>query len=357
MTEEKKENEQKEETENLYVKNFKFKLKEKNLNLSLAVLENDKKENEEDKNDILSFIIEVEDTFPKVIYEKNFQFEEVSKYQRWFRLFDNFKDSYESLIYLFDNNNYSLIEETNSVQLIINHFDKKIKDSIFLIPQKELNNDEILKNLILSHNELRRKVLEMEKKLLDYEENKNKNNNNKIEFKNDLYYSRVFNNDGYLKNIMNWISPNKKINFYLIYNLSYGNTSKSFHDYCDNKGPTLTVIYATSGYYFGGYTTENWDCSGAYKKDGNAFIFSLNNNAYAKASNDNAIYCASNYGPTFGGGHDLYIADKCSENSNNTNTTNYTYKIGGSYYLNGGSCNFQVSRLEVYQVKILDENK
>ena len=343
--------EEKIENENLLVKNFKFNLKDKNFNISLAILENKEKENEDDKNDILSFIIEVENTFPKVIYEKNFKFKDCVKYQQWFRLFDNFNDSYESLIYLVDNNNYSLIEETNSVQLVFNHYDKKIKDSIFLIPQKELNQEEILKNLILSHNELRIKVLEMEKKLLDYEKNKN----DKIEYKNDLYYSRVFNNDSYLKYIMNWISPNKTIYFNLIYNLSYGNTAKSFHNYCDNKGPTLTVVYATSGYYFGGYTTENWDCSGAYKKDANAFIFSLNNNKYAKASNDNAIYCASNYGPTFGGGNDLYIADKCNENSNSNNCTNNTYNFGSNYYLNGGSCNFQVSKLEVYQVKILDE--
>ena len=193
--------EEKIENENLLVKNFKFNLKDKNFNISLAILENKEKENKDDKNDILSFIIEVENTFPKVIYEKNFKFKDCVKYQQWFRLFDNFNESYESLIYLIDNNNYSLIEETNSVQIIFNHFDKKIKDSIFLIPQKELNQEEILKNLILSHNELRIKVLEMEKKLLDFE----KNNNNKIEYKNDLYYSRVFNNDSYLKYIMNWI--------------------------------------------------------------------------------------------------------------------------------------------------------
>jgi hypothetical protein len=191
----------------------------------------------------------------------------------------------------------------------------------------------------------------MEKKLLDFE----KNNNNKIEYKNDLYYSRVFNNDSYLKYIMNWISPDKKIYFNLIYNLAFGNTTKSFHNYCDNKGPTLIVVYATSGYYFGGYTTENWDCSNTYKKDANAFIFSLNNNKYAKASNDNAIYCASNYGPTFGGGHDLYIADKCNENSNNNNYTNSTYNFGSSYYLNGGNCSFQVSRIEVYEGMTLEE--
>ena len=343
--------EEKIENENLLVKNFKFNLKDKNFNISLAILENKEKENEDDKNDILSFIIEVENTFPKVIYEKNFKFKDCVKYQQWFRLFDNFNDSYESLIYLVDNNNYSLIEETNSVQIVFNHFDKKIKDSIFLIPQKELNQEEILKNLILSHNELRIKVLEMEKKLLDYEKNKN----DKIEYKNDLYYSRVLDDDSYLNYIMNWICPDKKIYFNLIYNLSYGNTAKSFHNYCDNKGPTLTVVYATSGYYFGGYTTENWDCSDAYKKDANAFIFSLNNNNYAKASNNDAIYCNSSYGPTFGNGHDLYIADKCNENSNNSNNTNNTYKIGSNYYLNGGSYNFQVSKLEVYQVKILDE--
>ena len=157
--------------ESLFTKNFNYKLKEKNFLLSIKVLDNENKNEKkinENEEDILSFYIEVENTFPKVIYEKNFMFKEVQKYYRWFRLFDNFRDSFDSVVNLIDNNNYSLIEETNSVQFFLNHLDKNIKDSIFLIPQKELNKDEIIKDLILSHNELRTKVFELEQKLLNY---------------------------------------------------------------------------------------------------------------------------------------------------------------------------------------------
>ena len=35
-------------------------------------------------------------------------------------------------------------------------------------------------------------------------------------------------------------------------------TAKSFHDYCDDKGPTLIVIKSSGGWIFGGYTTQSW---------------------------------------------------------------------------------------------------
>ena len=34
--------------------------------------------------------------------------------------------------------------------------------------------------------------------------------------------------------------------------------AKSFHECCNDKGPTLVVIKSTSGYIFGGYTTQSW---------------------------------------------------------------------------------------------------
>ena len=36
----------------------------------------------------------------------------------------------------------------------------------------------------------------------------------------------------------------------------HGFGTKKFHSLCDNKGPTLTVIKSTTGYIFGGYTSE-----------------------------------------------------------------------------------------------------
>ncbi len=41
-------------------------------------------------------------------------------------------------------------------------------------------------------------------------------------------------------------------------------TAKSFHDYCDNKGPTLIVIKSSGGWIFGGYTTQSWSGHSIY---------------------------------------------------------------------------------------------
>ena len=35
-------------------------------------------------------------------------------------------------------------------------------------------------------------------------------------------------------------------------------SSKSFHTYCDGKGPSLIIIKCTGGWVFGGYTTQSW---------------------------------------------------------------------------------------------------
>ena len=40
--------------------------------------------------------------------------------------------------------------------------------------------------------------------------------------------------------------------------------SNSFHEYCDDKGPTLIVIKSDSGWIFGGYTTQSWGGGGIY---------------------------------------------------------------------------------------------
>ena len=65
-----------------------------------------------------------------------------------------------------------------------------------------------------------------------------------------------------------------------------------------------------------------------------------------------SIYCLSSYGPTFGGGHDIHIA-------NNANTTAGSYSNlcvsyqhpqpdQGQSYL-AGSCHFLLNEIEVYE--------
>ena len=37
-----------------------------------------------------------------------------------------------------------------------------------------------------------------------------------------------------------------------------GFRAKDFHEKCDNKGPTITIVQDVKGYIFGGYTSMNW---------------------------------------------------------------------------------------------------
>ena len=41
-------------------------------------------------------------------------------------------------------------------------------------------------------------------------------------------------------------------------------SAKSFHECCDDKGPTLIVIKSSGGWIFGGYTTQSWSGKGMY---------------------------------------------------------------------------------------------
>ena len=41
-------------------------------------------------------------------------------------------------------------------------------------------------------------------------------------------------------------------------------TARSFHEYCDDKEPTLVIIKSSGGWIFGGYTTKLWSGDGIY---------------------------------------------------------------------------------------------
>ena len=67
---------------------------------------------------------------------------------------------------------------------------------------------------------------------------------------------------------------------------------------------------------------------------------------------NNSIYRNNSYGPTFGGGHCLYLADSCTGNTSSyTNNHPSTYKTDNKNLIgNSGSTSFQVSYYEVYHV-------
>ena len=134
-------------------------------------------------------------------------------------------------------------------------------------------------------------------------------------------------------------------------------SSNTFHTKCNGKGATITFVKTTAGKRVGGFTMVPWTSAGSYKADPDSFIFSLD--TYQKFVQyryyDNAIYDNSGYGPTFGGGHDLCIADQCKSNTNSYCNSNHSYSFYYSYNLinNGNqSTNYQVADYEVYLIKI-----
>ena len=102
------------------------------------------------------------------------------------------------------------------------------------------------------------------------------------------------------------------------------------------------------------------ETSGGYTSTSNAFIFSLRNKEglgpfkSMVTDSSSAIYRHSNYGPTFGDGHDIYIA-----NSANSNVNSYTdfgeYKdysvpsgVKDQYTILAGTRYFSPDELEVF---------
>ena len=143
--------------------------------------------------------------------------------------------------------------------------------------------------------------------------------------------------------------------FKLLYRASRdGFAASSFHSKCDNVYKTITIVKSRNGNIFGGYTDLCWDQSDTYKLDNKAFIYSLTNlqNSPVKiacSSGSNAIYCTSTSGPTFGNGDDLYIASDSNLKSNSYSLLAYSYRHPANQHLLGGTANFCVDEIEVFQ--------
>jgi len=144
-----------------------------------------------------------------------------------------------------------------------------------------------------------------------------------------------------------------------------GLKAADFHSRCDGIAKTLTVVKATSGNIFGGYTEQAWHSKNEDIKDPQAFIFSLVNREEdpfkVNVSNEGkyAIYGSANRGPGFGG-DDKYIRDLCifSTEDRGFSAFGYSYQherypkdtVRGSTIL-AGSNRFQVQEIEVFVKK------
>jgi len=145
----------------------------------------------------------------------------------------------------------------------------------------------------------------------------------------------------------------------LIYKGSeHGFAASNFHGYCNNQGPTLTVIRSNNGYYFGGFNKGVWTGSSSSQTGTLAhqsFIFTLTNpysiapTRYNWNGTSYAAFDTSSYGPTFGGGHDIHVSNACTSSGSYFNFPHcYTDSTGYGKNTFTGSNRFVVSDIEVF---------
>ena len=114
----------------------------------------------------------------------------------------------------------------------------------------------------------------------------------------------------------------------------------AFHQKCDNIANTLTVARTEFGKTIGGFSKYKWNepnnLSHVVNSNRETFLLHFDYSQKMVPIVDNRlIYCRNDFGPTFGGGHDLYIGDNCfdvySSYANFPNTYNFE---GPNKYLN-----------------------
>ena len=215
----------------------------------------------------------------------------------------------------------------------------------------------------------------------------------KISFYDELCYRPEINIDSkiviyennYKEKLIKWLkNPNNKKKdenknlkeIILLYRGTRdGFQAKTFHDKCDNKGETLTIIESKDDYVFGGYTEINWDSTVWNGKvgdnnnarrngNGNEFVFTLKNPYGIKPAKYNmkktwlnhSICCDVRLGPIFGC-NDIRIEDNC--NISNNMFTYYDFKKGEFCFedttghkrlLFTGKPSFLVKEIEVFQI-------
>ena len=183
------------------------------------------------------------------------------------------------------------------------------------------------------------------------------------EFRNSSYIISNL-NDEQKNALLSWLPPQDIfINWVQLYSSSLqGWSTATFHQICNNKGPTV-IIARASNYVFGGYAEVSWNSANSFVKDENAFLFTLANPTGARPTklpqkDDNGgIWCNGSYGPAFGTPSGNCI---CFMTANG----NYTVGINNNYvsvavpegqsftnFIYGNTTSFNMNYLEVFGLK------
>ncbi len=137
-----------------------------------------------------------------------------------------------------------------------------------------------------------------------------------------------------------------------------GANAAAFHEACDGRGPTVTLIRSDNGYVFGGYAGISWESiiwHSSWKVDLSAFLFTVTNprgypiTRFLPRDHDKQIQCGAWLGPSFGLGDDLRISNKFDGHSYSfLNNSFVNSKYGDATFT--GSHYFTPEEVEVWAI-------
>ena len=326
----------------------------------------------EGKNSII-FHARLINDLSETLYTEETDFEEFHNLNRFFKQYSTIDELFTLLFETLEENEILMTKIENRIKLsfMVEARRKTEEVSFFLKPEKP-NTDNIALNLCDKVKELERKINEKDKVIEnlkeeikeikdELKEDKSQNSRNQKDMMDLLQLVRkglAIGSQIIKYNEFNFIESavrktlGQNIKYYrLIFRASRnGYRAENFHENCDGKNNTIVFIQARNGRRFGGFTEAKWDKSNGYKSGEHGFLFSLDNKEiYYNKKNNYDIYCYSDKGPAFGGGHDLFIDDNCNKDNESYDNSDHSYNTGKKYAL-AGTKYFYVEDYEVYQL-------
>ena len=264
------------------------------------------------------------------IFEKEMDINTLQK-NKYLILCETIDEIYDDLISLLNENQTTIIEEDNKISINIPTKHPRIKEIIFTLEEEVINETQKVQDLIKYISTINKKL-----KILEEENNNLKAKINEFE----IYIP-------YLKHCK-YIFDNKISKM-----TRDGMSFSTFHNLCDNKGPTVLLTQSIDGKILGMYNPLNWNSTGKTYIEPNMFAFSLTEDVKCMVNMDNntGIYCHSLRGP-----YSYALGFGCDNK-----TMDYPYIYTNNIYYHdsdklypGNNPFIKVTEVEIFQVQISD---
>lgn len=161
-----------------------------------------------------------------------------------------------------------------------------------------------------------------------------------------------------LETLRTWLAG-KSIGKCLYRDTRDGRDAQSFHQLCDNQGPTLVLVRSANGYVFGGAAMTSWVAEAGWVNSPANFIFTLTNphniapTKFSCTDPATAMACNTGSGPIFGAGYDIRVS-LIADGSGCHTAFPYSYgsdTTGKGDALFTGTRDFTLNQCEVLQLE------